>query len=98
MQVVGSRVIMIWLPILFCALLPMSNSSPIGIFDSGIGGLSVWRAIARQLPREDTIYFADQLHIPYGPRSLQEIRSFSEAIARLLLDRGSKLIVVACNT
>ena len=48
----------------------MSNSSPIGIFDSGIGGLSVWREIARQLPHEDTIYFADQIHIPYGPRSL----------------------------
>jgi glutamate racemase len=76
----------------------MSNSSPIGIFDSGIGGLSVWREIAQQLPREDTIYFADQIHIPYGPRSLQEIRMFSEAIARFLLARGCKLIVVACNT
>jgi glutamate racemase len=75
----------------------MSNSSPIGIFDSGIGGLSVWREIARQLPHEDTIYFADQIHIPYGPRSLQEIRSFSEAITRFLLERGCKLIVVACN-
>src|SRR5512134_3506583 len=77
--------------------LPMSNSSPIGIFDSGVGGLSVWREIARQLPREDTIYFADQIHIPYGPRSLQEIRLFSEAITRFLLDRGCKIIVVACN-
>ena len=76
----------------------MSNSSPIGIFDSGIGGLSVWREIARQLPHEDTIYFADQIHIPYGPRSLQEIRSFSEAITRFLLKRGSKIIIVACNT
>ncbi len=75
----------------------MSNSSPIGIFDSGIGGLSVWREIARQLPREDTLYFADQIHIPYGPRSLQEIRSFSGAITRFLLDRGCKIIVVACN-
>ncbi len=75
----------------------MSNSSPIGVFDSGIGGLSVWREIAQQLPREDTIYFADQLHIPYGPRSLQEIRTFSETITRFLLDRGCKIIVVACN-
>jgi glutamate racemase len=75
----------------------MSNSSPIGIFDSGVGGLSVWREIARQLPHEDTIYFADQIHIPYGPRSLQEIRSFSETITRFLLERGCKLIVVACN-
>ncbi len=75
----------------------MSNASPIGIFDSGIGGLSVWREIARQLPHEDTFYFADQIHIPYGPRSLQEIRLFSEAITRFLLDRGCKIIVVACN-
>ena len=75
----------------------MSNSSPIGIFDSGIGGLSVWRKIAAQLPREDTLYFADQIHIPYGPRTLEEIRSFSKAITRFLLDRGCKLIVVACN-
>lgn len=75
----------------------MPNSSPIGIFDSGVGGLSVWREMARQLPHEDTIYFADQVHIPYGPRSLQEIRSFSEAITRFLLERGCKIIVVACN-
>jgi glutamate racemase len=76
----------------------MTNSSPIGIFDSGIGGLSVWREIARQLPHEDTIYFADQIHIPYGPRALQEIRLFAEAITRFLLNRNCKLIVVACNT
>jgi glutamate racemase len=75
----------------------MANCFPIGIFDSGIGGLSVWREIARQLPREDTIYFADQTHIPYGPRTLQEIRSFSEAITRFLLARDCKIIVVACN-
>ncbi len=76
----------------------MSNSSPLGIFDSGIGGLSVWREIARQLPHEDTLYFADQIHIPYGPRTLEEIRSFSEAVTRFLLERDCKLIVVACNT
>ncbi len=74
-----------------------SNCHPIGIFDSGVGGLSVWREIARQLPQEDTIYFADQVHIPYGPRSLQEIRSFAETITHFLLARGCKLIVVACN-
>ena len=76
----------------------MSDSRPIGIFDSGVGGLSVWREIARQLPREDTIYFADQAHIPYGPRSMDEIRGFSEAITRFLLERGCKAIVAACNT
>jgi glutamate racemase len=76
----------------------MTQPQPIGVFDSGVGGLSVWREIARQLPHEDTIYFADQIHIPYGPRSLDQIRLFSEAITRFLLDRGCKLIVVACNT
>jgi len=76
----------------------MSDSRPIGIFDSGVGGLSVWREIARQLPHEDTLYFADQIHIPYGPRSTDQIRSFSEAMTRFLLERDCKLIVVACNT
>jgi glutamate racemase len=75
----------------------MNDPRPIGVFDSGVGGLSVWREIARQLPHEDTIYFADQNHIPYGPRPLVQIRQFSEAITRFLLDRGCKAIVVACN-
>jgi glutamate racemase len=75
----------------------MNDSRPIGIFDSGVGGLSVWREIAKQLPHEDTIYFGDQIHIPYGPRSMEQIRSFSEAITRFLLNRGCKMIVVACN-
>jgi glutamate racemase len=73
-------------------------NSPIGVFDSGVGGLSVWREIARQLPAEATLYFADQIHIPYGPRTLAQIRSFSEAITRYLIDQGAQLIVVACNT
>jgi glutamate racemase len=72
-------------------------NSPIGLFDSGVGGLSVWREIAAQLPHEDTLYFADQIHIPYGPRSMDQIRLFSEAITRFLIERGCKLIVVACN-
>ena len=76
----------------------MSDIQPIGVFDSGVGGLSVWREIARQWPHEDTIYFADQIHIPYGPRPLEQIRQFSEAITRFLLDRECKAIVVACNT
>ncbi|MBI5564425.1 MAG: glutamate racemase [Chloroflexi bacterium] len=75
----------------------MNDNQPIGIFDSGVGGLSVWREIAAQLPQEGTLYFADQLHIPYGPRSLDQIRSFSEAITRYLIEHGAKLIVVACN-
>jgi len=75
----------------------MNNNQPIGIFDSGVGGLSVWREVAAQLPHENTLYFADQIHIPYGPRSLDQIRSFSETITRFLIARGAKLIVVACN-
>jgi glutamate racemase len=70
---------------------------PIGIFDSGIGGLSVWRAIRHELPKEDIIYVADQGHVPYGSRPLEEVRSFSEGITRFLLELDSKLIVVACN-
>lgn len=73
-------------------------NAPIGLFDSGVGGLSVWREITARLPHEDTLYFADQIHIPYGPRSMDQIRSFSEAITRFLIERGCKLIVVACNT
>ena len=75
-----------------------SPQAPIGIFDSGVGGLSVLRAIRAQLPNENLLYFADQIHVPYGPRSLEEVRQFSEAITRYLLEQGSKLIVVACNT
>ncbi len=76
----------------------MKDTRPIGLFDSGVGGLSVWREIARQLPHEDTLYFADQMHIPYGSRPPQQIRHFSEAITRFLIERGCKAIVVACNT
>src|SRR5512135_1369824 len=72
--------------------------SPIGIFDSGVGGLSVLRAIRAQMPEESIIYFGDQGHIPYGPRSMEQIRNFSEAITKFLLDRTAKIIVVACNT
>ena len=70
----------------------------IGIFDSGVGGLSVLRAIRQQLPQEAVLYLADQGHVPYGPRPLAEVRAFSEEITRFLLARGAKLIVVACNT
>ncbi len=70
---------------------------PAGILDSGVGGLSVLRQIVRQLPHEDLIYVADQGHIPYGPRPLEEIRSFSQEIVRFLLARGAKAVVVACN-
>ena len=70
----------------------------IGVFDSGVGGLSVWREIVAELPGESTVCFADQSHVPYGPRPMQEIRAFSEAITRFLLGLGCRIIVVACNT
>ena len=75
-----------------------SSSAPIGIFDSGVGGISVLRAIRQQMPEESVIYFGDQGHIPYGPRPMEQIRDFSEEITRFLLRQGAKLIVVACNT
>jgi glutamate racemase len=78
--------------------MPISSTSPIGIFDSGVGGLSVLRAVRAQMPEESVIYFGDQGHIPYGPRPMQQIRGFSEAITRFLLMKDAKIIVVACNT
>lgn len=75
-----------------------STEDPIGVFDSGVGGLSVLRAIRRELPEEHILYVADQTHVPYGPRPLDEVRRFAEGITRFLLERGAKLIVVACNT
>lgn len=71
---------------------------PIGIFDSGVGGLSVLRAIRAQMPEESVLYFGDQGHIPYGPRPMEQIRDFSEAITNFLLQHHAKIIVVACNT
>lgn len=75
-----------------------TSDSPIGIFDSGVGGLSVLRAIREQMPNEAILYFGDQGHIPYGPRPMEQIRSFSEAITSFLLQHRAKIIVVACNT
>ncbi|MEA3459151.1 MAG: glutamate racemase [Chloroflexota bacterium] len=73
-------------------------NSAIGVFDSGVGGLSVMKEIAKLLPCEDIIYFADSIHCPYGARSREEIQRLSHSIVRFLLDQGAKLIVVACNT
>ncbi len=75
----------------------MSDPCPIGIFDSGVGGLSVWREIVALLPHEDTLYLADQAHVPYGSRSLDEVQGFAEGITHFLLGEGAKLIVIACN-
>ena len=75
-----------------------TSTSPIGIFDSGVGGLSVLRAIRAQMPEESVIYFGDQGHIPYGPRPMEQIRDFCEVITKFLLEQNAKIIVVACNT
>lgn len=74
------------------------NNQTIGIFDSGVGGLSVLRAIQAELPHEDLLYLGDQAHVPYGSRSLAEVRQLSDAVSRFLMGQGAKLIVVACNT
>ncbi len=77
------------------ALLPAAK---IGVFDSGLGGLSVLREIHRLLPDCSTIYVADQAHLPYGPRPAAEIDSFADAITRFLLDSGAQVIVIACHS
>jgi glutamate racemase len=74
------------------------NSAPIGIFDSGIGGLTVARAIYAALPGESTIYFGDTARVPYGPKSPETVRRYSREIAQWLVGQGVKLIVIACNT
>ena len=76
----------------------MADPRPIGIFDSGIGGLTVMAAIQQALPKERLLYFGDNAHVPYGPRSLDEVREFSNAIVRALLAKECKLVVIACNT
>jgi glutamate racemase len=76
----------------------MGDQRPIGIFDSGVGGLTVLKAIRERLPLEPTIYVADLLHFPYGPRYQEEVRGFALDIVRYLETRDVKLVVIACNT
>lgn len=78
--------------------MPMTNNSPIGVFDSGIGGTSIWKAIHDLLPNEQTIYLADSKNAPYGDKSKKEIIALSIKNTELLLQMGCKIIVVACNT
>lgn len=74
------------------------NDAPIGIFDSGVGGLTVMKAVMQRLPYESIYYFGDNARGPYGPRDLKEIRDFALEIAAFLEDLGVKLIVIACNS
>lgn len=76
----------------------MQKEAPIGVFDSGVGGLTVVRHLVDLLPHEQVIYFADNAHAPYGNRSPQEVLQFAEEITVGLIAQGVKLIVVACNT
>jgi glutamate racemase len=75
-----------------------SAGGPIGIFDSGVGGLSVARAIRGALPAEDLLYVADTAHCPYGDRPIEEVRARALAVGRYLQGAGAKLLVAACNT
>jgi glutamate racemase len=74
------------------------NNNPIGIFDSGIGGLTVANAIQKVLPNESLIYFGDTAHLPYGDKSPDSIKYYSIRIAQFLLQKKAKIIVIACNT
>ena len=76
----------------------MTNNHPIGLFDSGIGGTSIWNAIHNVMPNEDTIYLADSKNTPYGKKTKDEIIALSEKNTEFLLNRNAKIIVVACNT
>jgi glutamate racemase len=75
-----------------------TNDSPIGIFDSGVGGLTVARAIIDQLPNESIIYVGDTANTPYGPKSIPEVRELALAVMDRLVDEGVKLLVIACNS
>ena len=78
--------------------LEIDRTAPIGVFDSGVGGLTVARAIVDQLPHESMIYVGDTANGPYGPLRIADVRRHAEAIADDLVERGCKMIVIACNT
>ena len=76
----------------------MKSSAAVGVFDSGLGGLTVFKALARRMPEESLVYFGDTAHVPYGSKSPEAISRYSTEVARFLAGRGIKLLVVACNT
>ncbi|MBO6622921.1 MAG: glutamate racemase [Balneola sp.] len=76
----------------------IDKNAPIGIFDSGIGGLTVAKAVAKALPNEDIIYFGDTARVPYGIKSEETIREYALEITDFLLSKGVKMILIACNT
>ena len=76
----------------------MDRNAPIGVFDSGIGGLTVAREIMRQMPQERIVYFGDTARVPYGSKSQETVLRYSRQIIRFLKTQGVKAIVIACNT
>ena len=72
--------------------------NPVGVFDSGIGGVSVLRSIRAEMPHADLIYVGDNIHLPYGEKSMEEIRTYTRGVVQFLIDSGCKVIVIACNT
>lgn len=74
------------------------DDAPIGIFDSGVGGLTVARAISAQLPGESTVYIGDTVHSPYGPKPIAQVRRYALDVLDSLMDEGVKMLVIACNT
>ena len=76
----------------------MNNAQPIGVFDSGIGGMTVVRALTQYLPHENIVYFGDTARVPYGPKSPQVVREYALQDTEVLLQHNVKLIVIACNT
>jgi len=76
----------------------VKRNAAIGLFDSGVGGLSVAVEVYRQLPAESTVYFGDTAHVPYGPRSAGELTRFTKKITDFLQGQGVKYIIAACNT
>lgn len=76
----------------------MSNRQPIGVFDSGVGGLSILRELKNALPEERFVFFADQAQVPYGEKTKEQLVALTYRIGKFLTDRGAKMIIVACNT
>ena len=74
------------------------NNSPIGIFNSGVGGLTVARAVMELLPNEPVVYFGDTARVPYGVKSPDTVARYAAQITRFLLEKNVKLLIVACNT
>lgn len=88
----------VWKLIKRTEVISLSEDRPIGVFDSGVGGLTVVRVLFEKLPSEKVVYLGDTAHVPYGSRTVEELQIFAGQIARFLVSQGAKMIVAACNT